>query len=525
MKILIVEDDPVSRCLLEAKLVMWGYEVVVTCDGNEAWETLHTEDGLALAILDIMMPGMDGIEVCRRMKEDAAIRDIPILFISALSDTENMIKALDAGGVDYITKPFSDGELRARIRTHMAFAAARKELLRINRDLEMQIKAREEAEISLRETEERYRAVVEDQTEIISRFRPDGTFTFVNEVYCRYFGKTPLEVLGSRWHPVAVPQDVSLIEEKLRSISPANPVVTIENRISLDNGELRWMQFVNRGLFDDNGVLVEIQSVGRDITEQKSLEEQLRQSQKMEAVGLLAGGVAHNFNNILQVIMGYGQILLIRVGEENPLRLYVDNLLASAEKAGELVRGIIAFSSKQIMDYHTVNLNKIIRKIEQLLVRSVGNEIMIHSKLKEEPLYIKADSSQIELALMNLATNAREAMSHGGSLSFVTGVAKMDAEFVRSHGYGEPGMYAFVSITDTGVGMDDATLERIFEPFFTTKETGEGTGLGMAIVYGIVKQHNGYIIACSEPGKGSNFRIYLPLLRNAYTNDTKESGH
>jgi PAS domain S-box-containing protein len=247
--------------------------------------------------------------------------------------------------------------------------------------------------------------------------------------------------------------------------------------------------------------------------EQARLLEQLRQSQKMEAIGLLAGGVAHDFNNMLTAIIGYGSVLQMKMADDDPLGPSVDKLLAVVDRAAGLTQSLLAFSRKQEINLQPVNLNDIIGKVEKFLARIIGEDIEFHTTFRGAPLIVTADSGQIEQVLMNLATNARDAMPHGGLLSIVTEATEMSDDYLKAHGYGEPGMYALVSVTDTGTGMDATTTKRIFEPFFTTKEPEKGTGLGLAVVYGIVKQHGGYINVYSEPGQGTTFRIYLPLLK------------
>jgi signal transduction histidine kinase/DNA-binding response OmpR family regulator len=255
--------------------------------------------------------------------------------------------------------------------------------------------------------------------------------------------------------------------------------------------------------------------------EQSRLQEQLRQSQKMEAIGLLAGGVAHDFNNMLMAIISYGGILQMKMTEEDPLRPNVDKLLAVVDRAAGLTQSLLAFSRKQVINLQPCNLNDIIRKVEKFLDRIIGEDIEIQTTFREDPLAVTADSGQIEQVLMNLATNARDAMPQGGLLSIVTESTEIDSVYIKAHGYGEPGRYAHCLVTDTGSGMDATTAKRIFEPFFTTKEVGKGTGLGLAVVYGIVKQHGGYINVYSKPGIGTTFRICLPLHKGGEYADTE----
>jgi len=303
---------------------------------------------------------------------------------------------------------------------------------------------------------------------------------------------------------------------------------------------------------DETGKVLTTIEIIVDITEKRKLEEQLMQSQKMEAVGQLAGGIAHDFNNILTAIIGYSSMLLDKIKEDDPNRHMAQIILESGERAANLTQGLLAFSRRQTISLKPVDINELIRKVERLLQRVIGEDIDLRTVLNPpsplpspsggegyivsppsgrgdissispplrggdkgegEGLFVLADAGQIEQALMNLATNARDAMPNGGDLVIGTEPVIMDESFATAHGYGKPGKYALISVSDTGSGMDEKTRLRIFEPFFTTKETGKGTGLGLSIIYGIVKQHEGFINVYSEPGQGTAFKIYLPITK------------
>ena len=246
--------------------------------------------------------------------------------------------------------------------------------------------------------------------------------------------------------------------------------------------------------------------------ERARLHTQLLQAQKMEAVGQLAGGIAHDFNNILTAMIGYSHILKMKMKEDDPLRTYAEQILLLSDKAANLTQSLLSFSRKRIMNPEPANLNEIIKRIDYLLSRIIGEDIKLQTVLSEKDLILMADSGQIEQVLMNLATNARDAMPDGGFLTIGTEAIAIDEEFIKKHGFGKEGEYALIAFTDTGAGMHRETREKIFEPFFTTKEVGKGTGLGLSMVYGIIKQHEGYINVYSEPGSGTTFRIYLPLI-------------
>jgi PAS domain S-box-containing protein len=260
----------------------------------------------------------------------------------------------------------------------------------------------------------------------------------------------------------------------------------------------------------------------RDISVRKSLEAQLLQAQKMEAIGTLAGGIAHDFNNILMVLMGYGNLLQMKMDGNDPLRIYVDQILASTGKAANLTQSLLTFGRKQVIELRPHKVSTLLRDVEKLLGRLLPEDIGFKASLGADAT-IMADMTQIAQVLMNLATNARDAMPRGGDLRIETACVEIDGEFRRAHGFGEPGKYALLSVADTGTGIDEKTKGRIFEPFFTTKEVGKGTGLGLSIVYGIVKQHGGYVTVESQQGKGTVFRIYLPEVRAKVATETKEA--
>jgi PAS domain S-box-containing protein len=247
--------------------------------------------------------------------------------------------------------------------------------------------------------------------------------------------------------------------------------------------------------------------------EHRKLQEQLLHSQKMEAVGQLAGGVAHDFNNILTAIIGYANIIKMKMKNEDPLKAHLDQILRASERGAHLTQSLLAFSRKQFISPKPVDLNIIIKNVQKLLSRVITEDIELKVILDENNLTIMADSGQMEQILMNLATNAKDAMPQGGRLIIKTGITAIDEQFIKQYGFGEIGEYALLSVVDTGTGMDEKTQDRVFEPFFTTKEVGRGTGLGLAMVYGAIKQNSGYITLLSEPDKGTTFNIYIPLIK------------
>jgi two-component system cell cycle sensor histidine kinase/response regulator CckA len=371
----------------------------------------------------------------------------------------------------------------------------------------------------LQESEERYKRLLESITDYvytveIAEGRPVRT---LHGPGCKAVtGYTPEEFAADPylWFRMVYDEDKEAVTKQAERILSGERVPPLEHRIFYKDGYIRWVKNSTVPRYDDRGHIIAYDGLISDITERKKLEEQLLHAQKMEAIGQLAGGIAHDFNNILTAIIGFGNLLKMELGKDDPLRTYVKQILTSAERAANLTRALLAFSRKQIINLRPTNLNEIINVLKKLLSRLIGEDIELSTFLADEDLTVMADSIQIEQVLMNLATNSRDAMPDGGSLIIRTGRIEFDYEFIKAHGFGRPGSYAFISIEDTGEGIDEKMKERIFEPFFTTKEVGKGTGLGLSMVYGIIKQHEGYVIVYSEHGKGTTFKIYLPLIKS-----------
>ncbi|MBI5198621.1 MAG: PAS domain S-box protein [Nitrospirae bacterium] len=385
--------------------------------------------------------------------------------------------------------------------------------------MSVEIKEREEA---LREGEEHFRSLVQSAVDGIISADSSGKIISWNSGAEKIFGYAEEEVILK---PLTI-----LIPERYREAHQKG----FERMHSTGESRIAGKILELNGLRKDGGEFpLEISlslwkfreetcctAIVRDITEHKNLEEQLRHAQKMEAIGQLAGGIAHDFNNMLNAIIGFGSLMEMNMNNDDPNRTHLKEILGAGERATHLTKGLLAYSRKQIIDLKPENLNEIIRAVEKFLRSIIGADIELKMILSDKELIAMVDSSQIQQVLMNIATNARDAMPDGGELIIEAGIVQMDEKYVKMHGYGELGFYALISITDTGIGMDEKTTKRIFEPFFTTKETGKGTGLGLSIVYGIIKQHGGFINVYSEPGRGTTFKIYLPFIKS----DVEEAG-
>ncbi|HEY6838591.1 MAG TPA: PAS domain S-box protein [Geobacteraceae bacterium] len=370
-----------------------------------------------------------------------------------------------------------------------------------------------QVERDLVQSEQRFRAAFEDAAIGMCLTGADGRFLAVNHSLCDMLGYTRQELLAMSAREVTHPGDVER-SATWTSAMLANETSTthVEKRYVHRDGRTVWAMVSKFLLRDSCGTPLYFINQLQDITERKNLENQLRHAQKMEAIGTLTGGIAHDFNNLLTAIIGYGCLIEMKMDRDDPLRAFVEQIMAAGDRAAALTQSLLAFGRKQAIDPRPVDLNGIVRGVEKLLLRLLREDIVLRTSVADEVYTVLADTGQIEQVLMNLATNARDAMPRGGELAINTSVTHLDREFIRTHGYGEPGEYALLCVSDSGTGMDEATAQRIFEPFFTTKDVGKGTGLGLSVAYGIVKQHNGYITCYSEPGNGTTFRIYLPAV-------------
>jgi PAS domain S-box-containing protein len=371
----------------------------------------------------------------------------------------------------------------------------------------------------LRKTEKFVKDVLESVDEAFVVIDRDYRVLNANRVYCQLAGKTLAEVVGKHCYTLThgLAQPCSAVGDGcpvLRVFGSGEPHSAFHSRKTPDGATL-YLEIKAFPVRDHSGTIVSAIEIVNDVTEEKRLEDQLRTAQKMEAVGLLAGGVAHDFNNLLQAILGYGSILKARLKPDDPLAQHVEQILMAGDQAAELTRGLLAFSRKQVVNPAVADLNEIVRGLCKILQRVIGEDIEMRIFCDGQPLTVFVDQSQIVQILMNLTTNARDSMPRGGTLTIETGRFVADELYVAAKLLDRAGPYASLTISDSGLGMDRATAERIFEPFYTTKELGRGTGLGLSIVYGIIKRHHGYINVSSEPGMGTTFKILLPLIDEA----------
>ena len=527
MKLLAIDDNHDNLLTLKALLGIFLPEASLITSQSAA-------DGIRRArlehpdaiLLDLQMPGMDGIEATRRLKGYQGTQHIPIILVTAhRTDSATKVLGLESGADAFLSKPIDEAELvaqiKAMVRIKMTEDALREErdtleelVERRTCDLSQAYQALEEHMVRLAESEERYSRAV--------RGTSDGLWDWNMVTGECYFSKRWKELLGfsdeelpnhadaflSRLHPEDMPQAREALQAHLLHRVPLD----VEIRLRTKKDDYHRFRARGQAEWNEAGDAVRMAGAITDVTERWRMEEQLRQSQKMEAVGQLAGGVAHDFNNILTVIAGYANILKLDLTRESPHMEVVEQIIIASERAAQLTRGLLAFSRKQTMAPRRTNLSEIVQHVEKFLVRVIGEDIHLKTELFCEPLPVFVDIGQMEQVLINLAANARDAMAKGGQFTIRTGFQEPDDPYLRAQFCSTLGRYAVVTVSDTGKGMDAETQKRIFEPFFTTKELGKGTGLGMAIVYGIVQQHNGLISVSGKPGEGTTFRIYIPIV-------------
>jgi PAS domain S-box-containing protein len=377
------------------------------------------------------------------------------------------------------------------------------------RDVTEQRKAAE----ALRESEERFRHLAENIGEVFYIMGPEGeSIIYVSPAYEDVWGRKCAELAANplAWTESIHPDDRQRVAAYYTQKVRDKEAFQIEYRIVRPDGSIRLIWNRTFPVKDDKGRLVRFVGIAEDVTKRKDLEVQLIQAQKMEAVGRLAGGVAHDFNNLLTIILGRGQLVQEKLTPEDANRGSVEEILKAGDRAAGLTRQLLAFSRKQVMQARVLDLNLLVTDLSKLLRRMIGEDVELSTALSKDIGPVQADPGQIEQVMMNLAVNARDAMPRGGRLTIETANVDLDETYAASHLDLPPGPYTMLAVTDTGTGIADDIKSHIFEPFFTTKEQGRGTGLGLATVYGIVKQSGGYVWVYSEVGKGSTFKVYLP---------------
>ena len=666
--VLIVDDNAENLRLLSRILTEKGYKVRPAPGGSLALKSVQSALP-DLILLDINMPGMDGYEVCRRLKADERTRDVPVLFISGLSEVKDKIKGFSAGGVDYITKPFQHEEVLARVETHVSLARMHKRLTEQNSRLQQEIVERKGSQEALKKDcdelegrlkectfelsaaaeqlkhaikehkhpkepppqgEKRFREFADSLPQFVFETDEKGTLTFINQNCFDIFGYSKSDIdKGYNVFEMIIPEDhdrvlknfelrlkgeikggaeytalkkngdtfpilvhANFFERDNRPAGIRGVVIDLTERVKMEadikrraiameyssdtiliadirgtiiyvnpafekttgytrkealgkntrilksgkqdkafyrhlwqtiSGGKTWSgRFINKKkdgshyteeatispVFSGSGKIVNYVAVKRDITDKIDLETRLGQARKMEAIGTLAGGIAHDFNNILGAIISYTDLALLKTDDKEKVQLHLENIIQTSLSARGLTRQILTFGQRSGKEHLPVKIAPIVKDVLKLLRATLPATILIHEHLKAEKDLILADQVQIHQVLMNLCTNAKHAMRvQGGVLE----VSLRNVECGMEHPDLTPGSYLELTVSDTGHGIPDDDKDRIFDPYFTTKSKGEGTGLGLSVVHGIVKDHGGCIHLTTEEGKGAAFQIVFPV--------------
>jgi two-component system, cell cycle sensor histidine kinase and response regulator CckA len=409
--------------------------------------------------------------------------------------------------------------LEAEMTCHAMMFNGRKAQLVLATD----VTGRERAQKALRETQERYRDLFDHANDVVFTTDLEGNFTSLNKAGESVTGYSMEEVVRKDTAQILGPKSLDLTRNMREKKLIEGGETTYELEIVRKDGRVATLA-VNTSLTYQNGRPSGVRGIARDITERKQLEEQLRQSQKMEALGRLASGIAHDFNNLLGVIIGYGELLSDGLKPGDSLHTFADETLKAGKRAAALTWQLLAFSRNQVLQPKVLDLNASITNVEQLLRRLIREDVEMVFKLDADLGRVKADPGQIEQVILNLTVNARDALPQGGKVKIETRNVDLSDAHTRQDPSVKPGRYVLLAVIDNGTGMDAQTKAKIFEPFFTTKQNGRGTGLGLATVYGIVKQSGGSISVQSEPGKGASFMIYLPRVEEPLSNFSSSHG-
>jgi PAS domain S-box-containing protein len=494
--IFIVDDDPNLRKTLSDILKFKGYTSTVMSAGQQAIAQLLVEKP-AVVLIDLRLEDMSGLAVMETIKQIAP--ETECIILTGFASQASAIKAINLGAYSYLQKPYNIDQL----------------LVTIQRAIE-----KREAAVAIDELRRRNELILNAVGEGIFGVDLEGRTTFVNPAAARMLGYSPEELINGRHHDMVhhTRSDGTPYPEHkcpvTATLTHGTPQAVINELFWHKDGTSFPVEYVSTPIVEEGAVTGAVVTF-KNVTDRINLEEQYRQAQKMEALGQLTGGVAHDFNNLLTAINGFAELVQVQLSPQDPMRHMVDQILRSGQRAADLVRQLLAFSRKQIIEPQIIDLNNTIASTEKMLRRIIGEDIRLEVVLAVDLWPIKVDPVQIEQVIFNLAVNARDAMSGGGKLrletrNVVMGSASASQEL-------PPGDYTALFIQDSGVGMSQDIIPHIFEPFFTTKEIGKGTGLGLATVYGIIKQSQGDILVSSREGEGTTFKIYLPSAQEIMT--------
>jgi PAS domain S-box-containing protein len=491
-RVLVVDDEPHILAAIQ-DLLEDAFSVLTLADGETALRFL-AEQEVGVILSDQRMPGLNGDQFLREaQKRSRATR----VLLTGYADLPALIRAVNEGKIyGYLAKPWAPEELRSLVGK----AADHFKLMR-----------------ELEQERNLLRALLDNAPDAIHFKDADFRFIRVNQAQAEILGlNDPAAAIGKTEADFRSPEQAEASHrDELDILTSGQPLLDKTEQVAPASGPARWFSTTKAPIQDREGRIVGTLGIARDVTERKRLEQQLLQAQKMEAVGGLAGGIAHDFNNMLTSIMGFAELAL----RKEPLPAPVGECLAEINKQGERAAGLVgqllAFSRRAVTEKQPLNLLVFLKELRKLLERTLPETIAVQLKVPSQIALVKADLTQLQQVVLNLCLNASHAMPEGGQLHLRLAEVDLDAAYCQQYPYARPGRYVCLSVQDTGVGMPPEVQARIFEPFFTTKEAGAGTGLGLAMVYGIVKAHDGHINVYSEVGQGSEFKVYLPAIEGS----------
>lgn len=504
LRVLIIDDSPLDTELLLRELNSSFITHFRRVDTAE--EMLNALEGAAwdIIISDYVMPRFSGLDAIALLRKEGYT--LPLIVVSGKIEDDAAVETMRAGASDYILKD-NLARLVPAIRRELEESEVRRQKMKAEDELRKLSHAVEQSPVSI---------IITDR---------NGTIEYVNPKFTQMTGYGADEAVGQTPRILKSGQIPDSEYRRLWEIITSGREWHGELVNKKKNGELFWERASISAIRDDDGVITHFVGVKEDISEQRQAElehkqamNQLRQAQKMEAIGQLAGGIAHDFNNLLTIINGYSTLLLHEMSVDDPFRSEVEHILKAGERAADLTHQLLAFSRRQMLEPKVININHLVRNLEKMLKRLIRENIVMQTRLFDQLGVVKADPGQVEQILMNLLVNARDALENGGTITIETGDIDLDKTFVSENPGAVEGRYVMLAVHDNGVGMTQETKRKIFEPFFTTKGQGKGTGLGLATVYGIVKQSGGYIQVLSEPGQGTSFRVFFPRVDS-------ETGH
>ncbi|MBD2772892.1 response regulator [Iningainema tapete] len=511
--ILIVDDTPTNLEMLFDFLSNYGFTVLVAEDGESAISRAEYAPP-DLILLDILMPGMDGFETCCRLKASELTKDIPIIFMTALSETVDKVKGLNLGAVDYITKPFQHEEVLARIELHLRLQNLTKTLQEQNLRLEVEISSRKQIEEKIREQA----ALLNITTDAILVRDLDNLIRFWNKGAENLYGWKVSEAIGKDANQLLYqPNTLYQLQDIQKSLDERGSWQGELSQVNKQGKEVivasRWTLMRDR-----SGLPKSILTVNTDITEKKQLETQFLRTQRLESIGTLAGGIAHDLNNILTPILTAAQLLQIKLPNVDERSQQMFKIIEVNTKRGAaLVKQVLHFARGVEGKRTMVQVNHLFSEIQQIVQETFPKSIEFSMNIQPDLWAVIGDATHLHQVLMNLVVNACDAMPNGGNLSITAENMFIDEHYARINLDACVGPYIVITIADTGIGIPPEIEDRIFEPFFTTKEVGKGTGLGLSTVRGIIKSHGGFVNLSSKVGSGTEFKVFLPAVSASAT--------